>query len=73
MRTITSNVYNRLDNEPKVSLLHIFYRLFRSLITFANTLEPDQIRQNVGPDLGSMMIFLEDLCENVSLGKISGR
>ena len=38
--------------------------LFGLLITFANSLDPDQARQNVGPDLDpnclTLMVFLKD-------------
>ena len=42
-----------------------FYRL---LITFANSLDLDQNRQNVGPDLGSepfdnLIVFLKEFFE----------
>ena len=43
----------------------------RLLITFANSLDPDQARQNVGPDLDPnflhMMVFMKDLFEKVNL------
>ena len=37
----------------------------RLLITFANSLDPDQARQNVGPELdpkqfGTLMLFMEE-------------
>ena len=38
-----------------ISLLAATYHL---LITFANSLDPDQDRQNVGPDLGSNRLTL---------------
>ena len=45
-----------------------FYHL---LIIFANSLDPDQERQNVGPDLGpnrfdSLIVFLKDFFLKVS-------
>ena len=41
------------------------------LITFANTLDPDQARQNVGPDLNPnlfdiLMVFLKENFDNVN-------
>ena len=50
--------------------------LCRLLITFANSSDPDQARQNIGSDLDSnvltLMVFLEDFFEKVYL-KISRR
>ena len=41
------------------------------LITFANSLNPDQKRQNVGPDVdpSTLLEFLEELFEIVNFGK----
>ena len=43
------------------------------LITYANSLEPDQAWQNVGPDLDpdclTLMVFLKDFFERVDLEK----
>ena len=45
------------------------------LITFAKSLDPDQARQNVRPDLDpnclTLMVFLKDFFENVNLEKIN--
>ena len=45
----------------------------RLLITFANSLDPDQARQNVGPDLDpnclTLMVFLKDFFEKKSKKK----
>ena len=43
----------------------------RLLITFANSLDPDQAQQNVGPDLDpncfdTLMVFLKGFCEKVN-------
>ena len=49
----------------------------RLLIIFANSLDPDQARQNVGPDLGpnclALMVFLKDVFEKVHFEKIYRR
>ena len=50
----------------------------RLLITFANSLYPDQARQNVGPDLDpncfdTLMVFLKEFFEKVDFEKISRR
>ena len=39
------------------------------MITFANSLVPDQARQNVWPDLDPTVVFLKEFFENVYLGK----
>ena len=45
------------------------------MITFANSLDPDQARQNIGPDLDlnclTMMVFLKEFFEKVYFEKIS--
>ena len=42
----------------------------RLLITFANSLDPDQVRQNVRPDLDTLVAFLKDLLfKNVDFEK----
>ena len=43
------------------------------LITSANSLDPDQDRQNVGPDLdhltlGTLIVFLKEFLKKLSLG-----
>ena len=38
--------YSKCNNSIKINL-----SFFRLVITFANSLDPDQDRQNVGPDL----------------------
>ena len=47
------------------------------LITFANSLEPDQDRQNVGPDLGlkclTLIVFPKEFFEKVNFEKVSRR
>ena len=49
--------------------------MVRLLINFANTLDPDQARHIVGPDLGpncfTQMSFLKEFFENVNFVKIS--
>ena len=39
------------------------------LITFANCLDPDQARQNVWPDLDTLMVFLKEFFEKVDFDK----
>ena len=43
------------------------------LITFANSLDPDQVRQNVGPDLDpnclTLMVFLKEFFEKINFEK----
>ena len=45
----------------------------RLLKTFANNLDPDQARQNVGPDLDpnclTLMVFMQEFFEKVNLKK----
>ena len=48
------------------------------LITFANSLELDQARQNVGPDqdpncFDTLMVFLKEFLKKVDFEKISRR
>ena len=47
------------------------------LITYANSLDPDQDRQNVGPDLDpnrwTLMIFMKLFFEKVDFEKITRR
>ena len=49
--------------------------LHRLLVTFANSLDPDQAQQNVGPDLDlnclTLMVFLKDFFEKMILKKVS--
>ena len=45
----------------------------RMLITFVNRLDPDQARQNIGPDLDNLMVFLKEFFGKVDLEKISRR
>ena len=49
-------------------------KLCHLLISFVNSLDPDQARQNVGPDLDpnsfdTLMVFLKDFFEKVNLKK----
>ena len=41
------------------------------LITFTNSLDPDQDRQNVGPDLDTLIVFMKEFFEKVNLKKNS--
>ena len=56
------------------SWLWILLYFYRLLITFANSLDPERARQNVGPDLDlfddPLMVFLKDFFEKVNLKKI---
>ena len=50
--------------------------IFHLLITFANSLDPDQDQQDVGPDLDpklfdSLIVFLKEIFEKVILKKVS--
>ena len=50
--------------------------IFRLLLTFANSLDPDQDQQYVGPDLDpklfdSLIEFLKEIFEKVILKKVS--
>ena len=64
-------------NSPKLAYL-ILYLLSCQLITFANNLDPDQARQNVGPDLDPICLTLlwyswKNFSKNLILKKISRR
>ena len=54
--------------------LKLFACLCRLLITFANSLDPDQAQHNVRPDLDSncltLMVFLKEFFEKVDFKKI---
>ena len=49
-----------------------FYRVF---ITYANSLDPDQDRQNVGPDLDpnslALIVYLKEFFEKLNFDKVS--
>ena len=52
----------------------LFVYKCRLLITFANSLDPDQVRQNVGPDLDpncsdTLMVFQKEYFEKVDFEK----
>ena len=68
------------ERKPKLCWLNITVYLFLArgdfchlLITFANSLDPDQGRQIVGPDLDqnclTLMVFLKESFEKVNFEK----
>ena len=64
-----------IATHTKLLLIFAFVRL---LITLANSLDPDQARQHVGPDLDpklfdTLMVFLKEFFEKVDFEKISRR
>ena len=44
-------------------------KICRLLMTFAYSLDPDQARQNVGPDMGPLMLFLKENFEKSNVEK----
>ena len=53
---------------------HLLINFANSLITFANSLDPDQAKQNIGPDLDpncfdTLVVFLKELLEKVGFEK----
>ena len=65
-------------HRDKVWLYVLFVLFCRFLITFANSLDPDQDRQNVGLDLDPncltfLVVFLKDLFDKGNFGKVCRR
>ena len=48
------------EQQTQSYLLHVPYKWCCLLVTFANSLDPDQDRQNVGPDLDTLIVFLKE-------------
>ena len=70
---VKSGLTNVLENANKTKNMHLFsirianYYQCRLLITFANSLYPDQVRQNIGLDLDPYcfpLVFLKEFLKN---------
>ena len=58
-------------NKVGINTTHASVGFLCLLITFANSLDPDQARQNVGPDLDPNYLILIDFLKILILEKIS--
>ena len=45
-------------------IFSVGFRLLFLLITFASSMDPDQVQQNVGPDLDTLMVHSKSILGN---------